>query len=84
MTPGFGICHLLGKIIHTWERDTSTSIAGFVVLRRLVHRIEAAPSHLLCIGTGEDGVACEDAPNGLAGANPDSWLKANKNIIIYK
>ena len=35
----------------------------------------------LCIGTREDVVTREDAPDGVAGANPDHWLKVSENII---
>lgn len=56
----------------------------FVALHRLVCWVEANPLQFLYVSTGEDVVTCEDVPNGLAGMNPDSWLKVNKNIILRR
>ena len=52
-----------------------------VALCRLIRGVEAALLQFLCIGMREDVVTCEDAPDGVAGANPDHWLKVSENII---
>lgn len=59
-------------------------IAGFVVLCRLALPTEAIQLQLLCISTGEGIATHVSAPKGLAGENPNTWLKVSKKKYHFK
>lgn len=59
-------------------------IAGFVVLCRLALPTEAIQLQLLCISTGEGIATHVSAPKGLAGENPNTWLKVSKKSTILR